>query len=672
MTAPESNENASLESVSTDELATGVMQERLIIAYESLGRLFQAVFVAVLIVAAMVWTPATSHLVAIWVATTLLVAAYRLQTLRRFRRMSVEERIARAERLHWNYIFGAALGGVSWGLLAILLWDSSSFQLGVLIVIAIAGLCSGSIVTLAAFSEASIVFISMAMGLLGLRFVLEGGSESYAMAVLTVVYMVLVGSYAVRASKTLVEGLEMKLLRSRAEDTIRRQALYDELTGLPNRRLLQDRLTQSVARAKRHQQRAALLFLDLDHFKRVNDSLGHSVGDELLVEIARRMRALLREEDTAARLGGDEFVALLADLESNDDSLVAVAQRRAEELRTAIELPANIRGNEIHVTVSIGISILDANTGKVDDLLKHADTAMYRAKEDGRNMVRFFESEMQEALAQRMSLENALRTALDEQRDLSLFMQPQYDDELNICGVELLLRWLHNGEYVPPSEFIPIAEDCGLIYRLGDWVIDEACAIGAKLIELGFPFSGGEEQQDFTVALNVSPRQFRSKSFTDKVLEAIAAKGLPKGFIELEVTESLLIEDVDDTISKIDALRSEGVRFSIDDFGTGYSSLSYLKSLPLDTLKIDQSFVRDVLSDPGDASIVRAIISMAYTLDLEVIAEGVETQDVHDFLVAAGCRRFQGYLYSRPMPLDDFLALVDEELEPLGDAAVGR
>jgi len=387
----------------------------------------------------------------------------------------------------------------------------------------------------------------------------------------------------------------------------------------------------------------------------VNDARGHSVGGELLVEVARRMRSLLREGDTAARLGGDEFVALVVDLDAGDESVISATRRRAEELRAAIEKPANIRGNEIHVSVSIGISILDANTGSVDDLLKHADTAMYRAKDDGRNVVRFFESEMQDALAKRMDLENALRSALDKGGDLSLFMQPQYDETLDICGIELLLRWYHNDKFVSPAEFIPIAEDCGLIYGLGDWVIEEACRIAAELAEQGcLPAA----DNGFSVAFNVSPRQFRSKSFTDTVLSAIERHQLPSGLIELEVTESLLIEDIEDTIAKMDVLRAQGVRFSIDDFGTGYSSLTYLKALPLDILKVDQSFVRDVLSDPGDASIVRAIISMAKTLDLEVIAEGVETSEIHEFLLDAGCRRFQGYFYNRPMPLVDFLQIL--------------
>lgn len=654
----ESDMDPVLETASQEDLERRVMQERLTIAYESMGRLFQAVLVAVLVVSAVVLTPTNGHMVSIWCSITLLVAAYRLGLLRSFRKMSEEQRELDEAPLHRKYVFGAALGGISWGLLAVLLWDPSNASLQALIVLAIVGMCSGSIVTLAAYGEASSVFIATAMGLLMLRLLIEGGSESHAMVALSAVYVILVGSYALRASRTLVEGLEMKLLRSQAEERIRRQALYDDLTGLPNRRLLQDRLGQALARARRHHQTAALLFLDLDFFKRVNDSLGHRVGDELLVEIAGRMRRLLRGEDTAARLGGDEFVALITELDENSQSLATVVQRRAEELRAEIERPANIRGNEIHITVSIGISLLDAATADIDDLLKHADTAMYRAKDDGRNVVRFFASGMQETLAHRMRLENALRSTLDEQQGLSLHLQPQYDVQMQICGVELLLRWEFNGGFVSPGEFIPIAEDCGLIYPLGDWVINEACAIGA---ELRHRFT----QPGFSVALNVSPRQFRSKAFTDTVLNAIERHDLPAGLMELEVTEGLLIEDVDDTIDKISTLRDRGVRFSIDDFGTGYSSLSYLKSLPLDSLKIDQSFVRDVLTDPGDASIVQAIISMATTLDLQVIAEGVETRDVHDFLVDAGCGRFQGFLYNHPIPLAEFMNLLDADVSPV-------
>ena len=350
-------------------------------------------------------------------------------------------------------------------------------------------------------------------------------------------------------------------------------------------------------------------------------------------------------------------MALLTDINGDLDQVVSLVRRRGEEIRRAVEAPMNLSGNEVHMTVSIGVSLLPGDTDNIDDLLKHADTAMYRAKDEGRNTLRFFVAEMQDALLRRLELERKLRMALDTGEGLALYLQPQYTEQGHICGAELLLRWSVAGTFISPAVFIPVAEESGLIYRLGDWVVDEACRVGERVCA-EFP------HPDFSLALNVSPRQFRQKDFPSKVLAAIDRHGLPSGFIELELTESLLIDDVDDTVAKMQQLRERGVRFSIDDFGTGYSSLSYLKSLPLDKLKIDQSFVRDVLSDPGDASIVRAIISVARTLQLEVIAEGVETRAMHDFLVGAGCLRFQGFLYSPPVPLERFLALERESSVP--------
>jgi diguanylate cyclase (GGDEF)-like protein len=487
-----------------------------------------------------------------------------------------------------------------------------------------------------------------------------GTRESSVMAAMVVLYLVMMVIFARRANATVISGLEMTYLRTRAEETIERQAFFDELTGLPNRRLLRDRLATCLSRSHRSGAHAALLFLDLDFFKRVNDSFGHSVGDLLLEQVARRLQQLLRDHDTAARLGGDEFVALLTDLDGSVEQVVSLVRRRGDELREAIERPMHIGGNEIHVTVSIGISLLPSDTDNADDLLRHADTAMYRAKDDGRNTLKFFVNEMQETLSRRMAMEQQLRSAMDTGGELTLYLQPQYDRDIRMCGAELLLRWKRDGVFIPPDAFIPVAEDCGLIYRLGDWVMEEACRMGALLLEdIG--------DRDFSLAFNVSPRQFRKKGFAEKLLATIAAHELPAGLMELELTESLLIDDVEDAAARMHLLRASGLRFSIDDFGTGYSSLRYLKSLPLDTLKVDQSFVRDVLEDAGDASIVRAIVSMAKTLDLEVIAEGVETQQIHDFLVDAGCPRFQGYLYSKPVQLDELRRLLSEPVPTRGD-----
>ncbi|MEM8550150.1 MAG: EAL domain-containing protein [Verrucomicrobiota bacterium] len=643
---------------SANELTLRVFVERLHLFYESLALSNVAVVVNTLVLSYLLYTPDNRDLVIGWCAATLVIAVARAYYVWRFQQSSDEE-VEKNRRLwYWRMLGGALLSGFAWGSAGYLLYDAESLLSQTLLAFMIAGMCAGSMVSLSAFAEASAGFLFFSLVPFIVRLWTEGTQESHIMALIAVIYLLFMVVFARKVNQTVLDGLEMKFLRSRAEEKIERQALFDELTGLPNRRLLQDRLSQALARAKRHNRQAALLFLDLDFFKRVNDSLGHSVGDQLLIEVGNRMRGLLRDADTAARLGGDEFVALISDIDGEGDSVIAMVRRRGEELRRAIERPMDIRGNEIHITVSIGVSLLNGETANVDDLLRHADTAMYRAKDDGRNTLRFFVSDMQEALAKRMEIERQLRTALDNRRELELFLQPQFNDEMRIIGAECLLRWQRHGNFIPPTTFIPVAEDCGLIYRLGDWVIDEACSVGAKIA----PFV---DNDNISLAFNVSPRQFRQKGFSEKVLEAIEREQLPKNLIELELTEGLLIDDVDDTVAKMQVLREAGCRFSIDDFGTGYSSLRYLKSLPLDTLKIDQSFVRDVLSDTGDASIVRAIVSMAQTLDLEVVAEGVETQAVHDFLVGAACDKFQGFHYAKPMPVSEFLALLDREQSQL-------
>ncbi|MEM1401760.1 MAG: EAL domain-containing protein [Pseudomonadota bacterium] len=639
---------------SANELTLRVFVERLHLFHQSLAVSNIAVVVNTLVLSYLLYTPDNRDIVVSWCTVTLVIALARSYYVWRYHRSSDEDIESNRRSWYWRMLVGALLSGFAWGLAGYLLYDSQSMLSQTLLAFMIAGMCAGSMVSLSAFAEASAGFLFFSLVPFIVRLWIEGTQESLVMALIAMIYLFFMVVFARKVNHTVLDGLEMKFLRSRAEEKIERQALYDELTGLPNRRLLQDRLSQALARAKRHNRQAALLFLDLDFFKRVNDSLGHSIGDQLLIEVGNRMLGLLRDSDTAARLGGDEFVALLSDLDGEGENVIAMVRRRGEELRRAIERPMDIRGNEIHITVSIGVSLLNGETNHVDDLLRHADTAMYRAKDDGRNTLRFFVSDMQDALAKRMEIERQLRSALDNRRELELFLQPQFNKKMRIIGAECLLRWQRQGNFFPPTTFIPVAEDCGLIYRLGDWVIEEACALGAKIA----PFV---DHNDFSLALNVSPRQFRQKGFSEKVLEAIDRERLPKNLIELEVTEGLLIDDVDDTVAKMQMLREAGCRFSIDDFGTGYSSLRYLKSLPVDTLKVDQSFVRDVLSDPGDASIVRAIVSMARTLDLEVVAEGVETQEVHDFLVGADCDKFQGFHYAKPMPVDAFLALLSDQ-----------
>ena len=439
--------------------------------------------------------------------------------------------------------------------------------------------------------------------------------------------------------------------RKEAEEQIRHLAYYDSLTRLPNRRLLIDRLTLALAAGSRRQRHGALLFIDLDHFKVLNDTEGHDVGDLLLVEVARRLRSSVREGDTVARLGGDEFVVMLEDLDEDEREAAAQAEAAAEKIRQVTSDPFLLHGREHHTTLSIGIGIFHDQRDSVEDLLKHADVAMYQAKSDGRNAVRFFDPRMQSALEQRATLEGELRRVVS-QGELVLFYQPQIDSQHRVLGAEGLLRWRHPTRgLVPPSEFIPLAEETGLIVPIGQWVLETACT-QLKVWE------ADPATRDLVLAVNVSVRQFRQPDFADQVREVLTKTGANPSRLKLELTESLVVDNVEDTVAKMAALRELGVGFAMDDFGIGYSSLSNLKLLPLDQLKIDRSFVQGVADEGGDAVIVRTIIAMAKSLGLNVIAEGVEEEAQRQFLDNNGCPTFQGYLYSQPVPIEVFERLL--------------
>ncbi len=439
--------------------------------------------------------------------------------------------------------------------------------------------------------------------------------------------------------------------RKQAEEQIRNLAFYDVLTQLPNRRLLLDRLGQALATSQRSRQFGGILFLDLDSFKTINDTQGHDVGDLLLMEVARRLRACVRDDDTVARLGGDEFVVLLEGLHADQATAAAQVETVAEKLRDAINQPFSIKGHEFHSTPSIGVCLFFNHQIGVDELLKRADVAMYQAKDAGRNAIRFFDPAMQAALDARIALLADLRYALS-QGQLHLEYQPQVDMSGRIFGAEVLLRWRHPKHgLISPAKFIPLAEESNLILEIGHWVLQTACG------QLG-QWSSNPAACGLRLAVNVSARQFRQREFVAQVEAVIHASGIDPTQLKLELTESLVLHNVADTIAKMQALKNLGVSFAMDDFGTGHSSLSYLKQLPLDQLKIDQSFVRDVATDPNDAAIVQTIIVMAKSLGLDVIAEGVETEAQLEFLLTHDCPAFQGYLFSRPVALAQFEALL--------------
>ena len=458
-----------------------------------------------------------------------------------------------------------------------------------------------------------------------------------------------------------LNGIDCLLLSARdisqlkaAHAQIHHLAYHDPLTNLPNRTLLTDRLNQQAALHKRHNLRGALLFLDLDHFKLINDSLGHPVGDAVLKMITARLEASIRQEDTVARLGGDEFVVLLTGLTGKRSEVTRHVRQVAEKLRTLLAEPMVFEGNRLQVTPSIGIALMPDHGETPADLLKRADIALYRAKAAGRNAIQMFRTTMQHAASARLQLESELRLAL-QRHEFELHLQAQVDGRSgNVIGAEALLRWQHPETGArPPAQFIEVLEESGLIVEVGNWVIKEACRIAASLLADGII-----DAETFSLCVNISPRQFRQSDFVERTLDALKAAGVPHKMIKLEITEGIVIQNLDDTIAKMRRLCRQGVSFAMDDFGTGYSSLTYLKRLPVNLLKIDQSFVRDALIDPNDAEIIRAIVAMARSLGLEVIAEGVEQQAQLDLLQLQGCHLYQGYLFSRPLPLADFAALL--------------
>jgi diguanylate cyclase (GGDEF)-like protein/PAS domain S-box-containing protein len=431
--------------------------------------------------------------------------------------------------------------------------------------------------------------------------------------------------------------------RKAAQETIEQLAYFDPLTRLPNRRLLFDRVRQAVAAAKRSGASGALLFIDLDHFKRINDSLGHRAGDQILIEVAARLRALTREEDTIARLGGDEFVVVLHEVALNHD-----VRRTAYRLLERLTGDYEIANHHYHLSVSIGVTLFPADGDDTTELLHRADAAMYQAKKDGRSTVSFYQPELQNAADERLAIERGLRAALVGAQ-LELYYQPKVLDGSRIVGAEALLRWHHPERgLIAPGDFIGIAEETGLIVEIGAWVLDAACR------QLAVWNHKRPPEQHLVMAVNVSPVQFRSPNFVACVERAINEHRLEPPLLTLEITEGVLIDKVSETVARLAELKALGINLSIDDFGTGYSSLNYLKRLPLDEIKIDRSFVANLIEDPNNAAIVKSMVAIATAFSLHLVAEGVETTAEAEFLSALGCRCHQGYLYARPLPAEEF------------------
>lgn len=441
---------------------------------------------------------------------------------------------------------------------------------------------------------------------------------------------------------------------SAAAAEIKLLAFYDPLTGLPNRRLLQDRLKQALASSARGGRQGALLFMDLDNFKALNDTLGHDIGDLLLKQVAQRLETCVREGDTVARPGGDEFVVMLEDLHEQPIEAAAQTESIANKILASLQQTYQLGNIEYHCTISIGACLFSNSENTQDDPLKQADIAMYQAKKSGRNALRFFDPNMQDTINKRVALEKELHLALAESQ-FELYYQPQVNLNRLTIGAEILIRWRHPDRgLVTPSEFMPLVEETSLILPIGHWVLEMAC------IQLK-AWQQAACNCELPLSVNVSAKQFRQVTFVTQVQTVVQRHGINPSLLKLELTESMLLEDIEDTIAKMNALNKIGVLFSLDDFGTGYSCLQYLKRLPLNQIKIDQSFIRDIAVDSSDRAIVRTIIAMAKSLNLDVIAEGVETEEQRQLLLNNGCINYQGYLFSKPVPIEQFEALLKKD-----------
>ena len=437
---------------------------------------------------------------------------------------------------------------------------------------------------------------------------------------------------------------EMQLI----EEKVRHLAYHDNLTGLPNRLLLKDRIDQALSQSKRHDYYGAILFLDLDNFKAINDSLGHHIGDKILKESSERIKGILRIEDTVSRIGGDEFVVVLPKLHDNMDATIISANLVSDKIHKILSNPFNLIEKTLYTSTSIGIVLFSKADRNIDDLLKNADTAMYEAKKDGRGCTHFYNEEMNATMEKRLSLENNLRIAI-EKKQLSPYFQPIYDVSNNtIVGAETLLRWQHPElGTVSPIDFIPLAEETNLIIPIGEWLINEVCRYISKW------------DREFTntiqyISINISVNQLQQDNFASIIFNSLQIHNIPPDKIVLEITENVLIGNFEKISETISVLRQKGVRFALDDFGTGYSSLTYLKKLELDIIKIDRAFIQDIINDKNDSALVEAILSIASNFNMKVVAEGVEEIDQIEHLSRMGCSFFQGYYYSRPLPVEDF------------------
>lgn len=631
-----------------DARLTDVRLEQVRIIYSAIPSSLLVILVNSAILSVVQWGVIDHRIIILWFVTTNSLSLFRGYLHQEFGKLPNNQHTPNI----WYQlaVITSALSGACWGAAGIWLFPESSIAHQVFLAFVIAGMCAGGITTLSSIRRAAWAFVLLAITPLIIQFLLVDTQISIGMAIMSMLFVVMLLYSAQRLNGTIVETFTARRERELSEQTIRYQALYDDLTDLPNRRHLLDKLKNEIANAERHNRIGAALFIDLDRFKRINDSLGHNIGDELLLQIAKRIRSRLRNQDTAARLGGDEFVVLLPEVGPDPELAGAQATKIANKIRRLFYSPFVIQGHDIHLTISVGIALFPHNQVNAEDLIQFADVAMYQAKNEGRDCVRLFSKELQDAVNNRAIIEKGLHHAL-ENNQFELHFQAQFNNSLQIIGAEALLRWNDPEKgLVKPTEFIEIAEQTGLIVPIGDWVLRKACEYIAQL----------EPDSHLVISVNVCPQQFKSLKFCNKIERILLESGADPKKLKLEITEGMVINNVEQIIETMNQIRQLGLRFSVDDFGTGYSSLAYLNSLPVDELKIDESFVRGISRSADNVVIVDTIVFMAHHLKLDLIAVGVETISELNYLKQKKGLSFQGNYFASPEPFEQFLARIEK------------
>lgn len=592
------------------------------------------------------WQQIDSSLLMAWLILQLGISAWRIVLYSAFKKTDQDS----FDSEYWKdrFLFVVTLSGIAWGIAPYFLVPPDQVIYQSLVLTVLLGVASASVTTLASIPISLYWFITLILTPVMLRMASLGTFTGTSLVILSFALAIMLANGASRYHRTLVQMMQMRGNEARVKGQIEYQAKHDELTGLPNRRHLRERLLIEMNRAGRQGKFGAVLFMDLDRFKVVNDSLGHQIGDELLCHVADRLRNSVRKEDVVGRLAGDEFVVLAVDLGADAEHAARAANLTAQQIQQALAVPAKIQGHNLATHTSIGIALFAGKEDSPDTILKQADSAMYQAKSSGRNLISFFHASMQESADRELRLQTQLREAINR-REFEFHFQVIENLEGQTIGAEALLRWSHPEEgIIMPDTFIPVAEESGLIHALGNEVLSMAC----ESIQTLRDFSNCRD--DFVLSINISPKEFSHVAFAGEFIRIVTDAGIDPKNLQVELTENVLLMDIQDAQTKIKQLKKLGVKFAIDDFGTGQSSLAYIKHLPVDTLKIDRCFIKDICTDIVDATIVETTVNMAKRLGLNVVAEGVEDVETRDLLAELGCSAVQGYYLGRPEPFQDF------------------